>query len=209
MKTLEKGPDKIKKICDVLRNETLEPAQKEAQEIIKQAQKQAEHIISEAKKSAAGLHENAKASIDQERNVFQSSLQQAAKQGIETLRQEIEDRFFNEHLQSVIEKNASDPQLVANLINAIIKALERDGLAANLTALAPKTVTPRQVNDLLLQDVIKTLKEGSVTIGDFAGGAKIKLTDKKVTIDISEQALKELLATYLVRKDFRKMIFAN
>ena len=39
MKTLEKGQDKIQKICAILRDQTLEPAQKEAQEIIERALK--------------------------------------------------------------------------------------------------------------------------------------------------------------------------
>lgn len=207
MKTLEKGQEKIKKICEALRDETLEPAKKEAEEIIRQAQNQADSILTEAQKAAAKLHAEAKSAIEQEQNVFYSSLSQAVKQSLEVLRQSIENKFFNENLLSLIEKNTADPQHVANLINAIIKALEKEGLAANLTALIPKTISPRQVNELLLQDALKKLRENSVEIGDFKGGAKVKVNDKRMTIDISEEALKELLANYVVRKDFRKLMF--
>jgi V/A-type H+/Na+-transporting ATPase subunit E len=207
MKTLEKGQDKINKICAVLRDETLEPAQKEAQAIIDNANKQAEQIIAEAEKTAADFHTKAKAQIEQEHNVFQASLQQASKQSLETLRQAIEKKFFNEHLLDTIEKGMTDPQLIANLIQAISKAIEKEGLGADLTALVGKTIAPRQINELLAQDVLKHLKNHSVELGDFNTGVKLKLHDKKITIDISEQALKELLATYVVRKDFRKMFF--
>lgn len=209
MKTLDKGQEKIKKICEALRDETLEPAQKEAQDIIKAAHKQAEHILAEAQKKAESLQAGARASIEQERNVFQSSLQQAAKQSVEALRQSIEAKFFNEHLYEIIEKGAVDPQLIANLINAIVKALEREGVAANLTALIPKDISERQVNELLLKDVISKLREKSVVIGDFTGGAKVTLNNKRVTIDISQEALKELLGSYIVRKDFRKLVFES
>jgi V/A-type H+-transporting ATPase subunit E len=209
MKTLEKGQDKIKKICALLRDETLEPAQQEAQKIIEKAQQQADQIIADAQKSAEKIHANAKAAIEQESNVFQSSLQQAAKQGLETLRQAIESKFFNEHLPQIIEKGAEDPNLIASLINAIVKALEKEGLAADLTVLVSKKMPVRQLNELLLQEVLKSLKGNSVTIGNFNAGVQLKVTNKKMTIDMSENALKELLGTYMARKDFRKMIFDN
>lgn len=208
MKTLEKGQDKIKKICSVLRDETLEPAKKRAEEIINDGKRQAEEIIAEAEKQAAKIIADARAAVEQERNVFHSSLQQAAKQSVEALRQSIERKFFNEHLQTIVEKNASGPDLVAKLVNAIVKALEKEGLSTDLTALVPSTLSPKEVNELLLQDVLKALKEHSVAIGGFAAGAQVRLDNKKMTIDITEQALKELLSGYVVRKDFRKMIFA-
>ena len=207
MKTLEKAQDKIKKICDVIRDETLEPAKKEASQIIFEAQKQAEQIIAEAQKSAEQLHAEARKSIEQEKSVFQASVEQASRQSLESLRQSIENKLFSTHLTSIIEKSSSDPHLVANLINAIVKALEKDGLTADLTAIIPKTIAPRAVNELLLADVLNTLKDKSVTVGTIAGGAQVKLNKKQMTIDISEHALKELLSSYVIRKDFRKMIF--
>jgi len=207
MKTLEKGQEKIKKICAVLRDETLEPAQKEAQEIVEQAQQQAEQIIADAQKAAHKLQSDAKAAIEQEHRVFQSSLQQAANQSLETLRQSIENKFFNEQLSLLIEEQANEPHLIANLISALVKAVEKEGLAVDLTALVAKTVSPQQLNELLSKEVLKHLQGQSVSVGNFNGGVRLKLQNKKVTIDVSEEALKELLATHIVRKDFRKMIF--
>lgn len=209
MKTLEKGNDRIQKICSVLRDETLEPAQKEAQEIVERAQAQAEKILRDAQKTAEKLHQDAKAVAEQEYAVFQASLQQAAKQSMESLRQSFETHFFDHNLAAILEKGVSEPALIANLINAIVKALEKDGLKADLTAIVPKTANPKQINELLLKEVLQSLQEGGVVVGDFVGGAKVKLNNKKVTIDISADALKELLGTYVVRKDFRKLVFGK
>jgi V/A-type H+-transporting ATPase subunit E len=207
MKTLEKGQEKIKKICAVLRDETLEPAQKEAQGIIEQAQQQAEQMIADAQKAAQKLHSDAKAAIEQEYRVFQSSLHQAANQGLETIRQSIENKFFNEHLSALIEKQVNEPHLIANLINALVKAVEKEGLSVDLTAFVAKTIPPKQINELLAKEVLNSLQGQSVVVGNFNGGVRLKLQNKKVTLDVSEEALKELLATHIVRKDFRKMIF--
>ena len=157
MKTLEKGQDKIDKICAVLREETLEPAQKKAQEIIEQAQIKAEQIIADAQKTIEKQHGLFKAALEQERNSFQSALKQSIAQGLETLRQSIEGKFFNEHLSTIIENGASDSAMIANLMNAVVKALEKDGLAADLSAFISKNLVPRELNALLLQDVLKKL----------------------------------------------------
>ena len=209
MKNLEKGQTKIDKICAILKEETLQPAQKEAQEIIERAQKKAEQIISDAEKAAEKLHLSAKASIEHEKTVFYASLAQASNQVLESLRQSIEKTFFSDHLSAVIQKNSADPGLIAKLINTIVKALEKDGLSANLSVIVPHTMTPRQLNELLLDDVLKTLKEHSVVLGDISSGIKLKLHDKQMTIDLSGDALKELLATYIARKDFRKLLFGT
>lgn len=207
MSTLEKAQDKIQKICDKLRRETLEPAEKEAQAIIKDAQKKAEEILSEAESHAEQLIKQARGQIEQERNVFHTALQQAAKQALESLRQEIEHKFFNEGLQRQLENSMSDPKVIADLINGIVKALEKEGLSSDLTAIIPRLISPDQINALLIENVRKQLKGKNLEIGAFAGGAQVKLQGKKMTIDLTDQAIKELLSNYM-RKDFRKLIFS-
>lgn len=208
MKTLEKGQEKIKKISDQLRRETLEPAQEEARKIIEEAKIRADEIIAEAEKQTEVIFAEARKAIEQERNVFESSLQQATKQSLESLRQSIEHRLFNEQLHQIISKQASEPNVIAKLITAIINAIEKEGLSADLAAIVPKHVSAKEVNHLLTEEVLKKLKEHSVVLGDFAGGIQIKLLDKNLMIDISDEALKDLVSHY-VRKDFRKLIFAS
>ncbi len=206
MKSLEKGQDKIQKICDKLRSETLEPAEKEAQRIIEEARKKAEAIKAEAERHAEQIIKQARGQIEQERNVFHSALQQAAKQTVEGLRQEIEHKLFNEELQHVLEKQMADPKMIAELITGIVKALEKEGLTTDLSAVIPRLISPDDVNALLIEGVRKRLKGKPLEVGSFAGGAQVKLHGKKMTIDLTDQAIKELLANYM-RKDFRKLIF--
>lgn len=208
MKTLEKGQDKIQKICDRLRHEVIEPANKEAEDLVAAAHKKSEQIIAEAHKRVEEMHKNARTQIEQERRVFQASLKQAAKQAVEALRQEIEHKLFNEELQSKLEQPLSQPQLVAQLIEAIIPALEREGLETDLSVIIPRTVSSAEVSHLLAEGVRQRLKKHPLEIGKFAGGIQVRLVGKKMTIDLSDQALKELLSNY-VRKDFRELIFGH
>lgn len=206
MKSLETSQDKIEKICETIRKETILPAKEEASRIIEEAKKEAQKIMHEARKEYNSLIESAAKEIEQERNVFQSSLVQASKQGMEALRQDIEHKLFNSQLDNVLEKELKNPNIIASIIKAVIIAIEKDGLEANLQAAIAEGVSSKEVNELLGKEVLNRLKENSVTVGSFKGGAQIKVIDRKMSIDISEDAIKELVASY-IRKDFRKLFF--
>lgn len=206
MKSLEKGQDKLQKICDKLRRETLEPAEREAQQILEEARRKAEAIKAEGEHQVEQMIKQARGQIEQERNVFRSSLQQAARQAIEALRQEIEHKLFNEELQHVLEKQMGDPKVIADLINGIVQALEKEGLTTDLSVVISHSVSPEDVNALLIENVRKRLKGNPLEIGSFVGGVQVKLLGKKMTLDLTDQAVKELLAHH-IRKDFRHLIF--
>ncbi len=207
-RTLERGEEKIQKICEALRKETLQPAMEEAERVIAEAKLRSEQIIHEARREAEKILNHAKDNIEQERNVFYSSLEQAAKQSIEELRQTIENKLFNDELEQIVAKHLRDPKLIARLIDAIVNAIEKEGIKTNIAAVISETVKPEEVNSLLAENVLKKLKDQSVATGAITGGAQIKLLDRKMTIEITDQSLIDLLSRYL-RKDYRKMLFGN
>lgn len=207
MKGTESGKDKVKKICDILRRETLEPAKNEAEEIIHTAKKQAEEIIASAQREAERLNAEAKKEIERQKNVFQSSLKQACKQALESLKQKIEEKLFNQELAKLITKHTQDPKVLSRLITAVVKAIEEKGIEANLSIYVPAAVPARAVNSLLTHEILEKLREKSVLVGPITGGIEVKLHKENITVDISDSALKELVAGY-IRKDFREMIFS-
>ncbi len=206
MDDLETGKDKIKKICEILKNESIEPAKQEAQRIIDGAEAQAHDIIREAEKKAAALFEEGKKKIAKERELFELSLKQSGKQAIEELRQEIEKSLFNKEISEFVEKGTKDEKTVALLITTIVKAIEKEGISADFSALIPASLPPEKVNRMLTSDILSKLKEKGVILGDFLGGVQVKLHDKKLMLDLTDTALKELLGKYL-RKDFRNILF--
>lgn len=208
MRTLEKGHDKIKKISDQLIKEALEPARNEAKALLEEAHAKAAEIVAEGQKQAHKLVAEAKTSIEQERNVFHSALTQASKQSIEALRQSVENTLFNSHLQQSLSAQLVDPQVIAKFINAIVEAIEKEGISGDLAAYIPKSVSVQDVNRFLVDGIIQKLQGKSVKLGDLTGGAEVKVLDKNLTIDISDESLRELMSRY-VRKDFRKLLFGT
>jgi len=206
MKGLESGKDKVKKICEVLKKETLEPAKKEAEEILHQAHATAENIISQANAKAKDIESAAKKEIERQRNVFQSSLHQACKQSIESLKQEIENNLFSKDLSSLITKQTQDPKVIAELVTAVVNAIEKEGINSDITAYVSSAVPAKAINSLLAQNILHRLKEKEVVLGSMQGGVAVKLHKENITLDITDIALKDLVSQY-IRKDFRDMLF--
>ncbi|MCB1107210.1 MAG: V-type ATP synthase subunit E [Chlamydiia bacterium] len=207
MKSVDTGREKVKKICEVLRKETLDPAKKEGDQIIAKARSESEKIIADAKRDAAGILEEARKKVEEERNVFQASINLAAKKSIETLKQEIDKRLFNPELASFVSEKMKDPKVIADLISVIVSGIEKEGINGDLRAVVSKGINGEAVNKELAKGVIERLESKGVDLGDIGGGAQVQIKDRNLTIDLSDEALKHLLASF-VRDDFRAIIFA-
>lgn len=204
----ENGQDKIKRICEILKNETLEPAKQEAENIIKAAEERAEQILLEAKQQAKKIIDDSRRAVEQERNVFHSSLAQSSKQSFEALKQLIEQKLFNETIDQSIVKGSSMPQVVAKLIDAIIVGIQKEGVSKDFAAIIPQSCSAEEIICHLASDVVKQLEDKPLSIGSFAGGAQIRLLDKKLKLVITDEEIAMFLKQY-VRKDFRKFFFCS
>jgi V/A-type H+-transporting ATPase subunit E len=176
--------------------------------MIENATLRAAEIVEEAQKKAQALIAAAKAEIEEKNKVFQASLQLACRQGIEMLKQKIEGQLFDVQLSEMIVKELTDPKLIAHLIEAFLKIMEEKGIEEEFVAIIPKTIQPRAINALLGSKILEKLQKETVVVGDFAGGVKIQLKGRQITIDISDATIKEILAQY-IRRDFREMVFGN
>ncbi len=208
MENLETGKDRVKKICEVLKRETLEPAIREAEEIVIAARDEAEKILEKAKKKASKMVEDAQNDIDRRQTMFQASLSAACRQAIDMLKQQIEEKLFNPKLAEVISKSLNDPKVIAQLISTIVKSIEKEGIETDLSVVIPAAIPAREINALLAKEIIEKLKEKSVLLGPIKGGIEVKLHRDKITIDMTDKALRELVGSY-IRKDFRNLLYSE
>ncbi len=206
MKGLETGKDKVKKICEVLKKDTLDPARREAEEIVAAARLKAEELVDEARRLAQKMHHKAREEIEKERTVFQASLSQACRQTLEVLKQTVEEKLFNHELSKQLGQRLREPDVLGALVTAVVNAVEKEGLDTDISAFIPAAVPAASVNAFLTEKILHRLKEKSVLLMPIGGGVEVKLHKEHVTIDISEATLKELVAQY-IRKDFRELFF--
>jgi len=206
MKIKESGKDKVKKICDILRKETLEPAKAEADLIIAEAQRAADSLIKEAHQSIEQMKAQGEKELESKKTIFQTALVQSSKQAVEALKQTIEDKLFNKELGRLVQAATHNPKVIADMITALTHALEKEGMNANLSAYIAATVPTQEVNLFLSKEILDKLREKSVLVSAIGGGVELKVHDNNITLDLSDKAIRELIANY-IRKDFREIVF--
>ncbi len=208
MKAMDTGKDKVKKICDVLKRETLDPAKKEADAIIHKAREEGHKIVEEAKREAKRIEAESKKKIDEERNVFRASMNLACKKSLSSLKQDIEEKLFHPQVATWIKNQLQDPQVIASLISAIVRGIEKEGIEVNLEALIPRSVSVKKICEELIKGIADRLGKNPIQIGDFDGGAQVRIVDQNMTLDMSENALKALVVEF-VRDEFRAVFFGK
>jgi V/A-type H+/Na+-transporting ATPase subunit E len=206
MKNLDTGKDKIQKICNLLKNETIEPAKQQAREIIENAHMQAEEIINNAKKLAEDIEGKSEKVIQQKNKVFESSLKLASKQVIEDLKQKIEKSLFDDNLAKFVAETTSKDSVSSKLINVIVEAIEKEGINVDLHAYVSSNMNLDEINKLLVKSALDKLRNKISVDSNICGGVLMKLEKENIIIDVSDEAIKELIANF-IREDFRDKIF--
>jgi len=203
---LETGKGKIQQICDLIKQETIEPAQQQASEILENAHLQADKILEEAGAKVKEIEKKSEQQREQKEKSFQASLSLAAKQAIANLKQQIEGKLFHKNLQQEIAKAALDSNLVAKMIEKLVESLE--GQDQDMQLLLPKAINKKELASHLAAKGLSSLAERAETLDDIKGGAQLKLVKDQLTLDMSDKALQDLLGSY-VRKEFRAFFFES
>lgn len=203
MQVLDPGKDKIKKICETLRDETIRPAQKQAEMIIQTAEKEARLIIEKGKKEAEALLSTARRKIEEEKSILAASLHLACKQALNALKGAVETTLLTQGIGKFVQSLQED--MARRLLEAVLLSLKEAGLSGRLLAYLPKHIASQDLASVILK--AGAMEVNIVPVAYLQKGIKIALEDSHLTLDLSDDALKELIAAF-IREDFRQLIFA-
>lgn len=204
MKHLDTGSDKIKKICDAIRHETLEPAKQQAKMLIEQASDQASRMIQEAKDQVELMFEQAKKQQAHEKLVFEASMAQAAKLFKEQLRIEIESQFLSSTLDQLSVDLFNQSELVAQIVSALVNGFHQKSLNGDLTLILGAGLD----REVVVKGLAAQIKARMKTIHSLPSlnGIVIKSADDHVSLELNPQQLTESLM-HTLRADFRKYFY--
>ncbi len=205
MTQLESGRDKVNEICRMIRNDTLQPAKDEAARIIAEAQAEADAIIAKANEDADDILQGLKKDLERQKSVYEATIELGIKQGIAKLRQLITG-IFSDQLHQMINREMGKVDVMANIIKVLIEAIKCEGIDANIKVALAKGVDKEGLFEALSSKVKEKIEKDQIEIGDFKAGAAIKIVDKKISIEMTDKAVLELLSTYL-SEDLRQKLF--
>jgi V/A-type H+/Na+-transporting ATPase subunit E len=206
MNTQTTSDERLAAICQMIRNETLDPAIKEAEHIKQLAEREAARIRAEAKQQAEKLLHEARQQLKEEKEAFEASLHQSSQQLLGVLKEQIERELFNPGVDSYLSSEFKDTVQVGAILRIILEDLSKEGPFGDISAYIGKNLNKEEVVKHLLTDSLRRLSSGEVQTGHFPSGVIIKIHDQHLAIEITPDAIREIILPFL-RPDFRRFLF--
>jgi V/A-type H+-transporting ATPase subunit E len=203
----------VQALIERLKSEGVAAGQSEADAILAKARAKAEEIVSAAQKKADGLLAEARAEAAREKAATEDGLKVAARDLVLNLRNELGDRIQQE-ASRLVATSLADEEFLQKLILAMA-ANARDNASVSDTEpmeivlpekvvtfeelkQSPEAVEPGTLTHFVIALAGQVLRDG-VTFSTAPGldGIKVKLTERNVSIDLTEEAIAILLKRHL------------
>ncbi|WP_306142731.1 hypothetical protein [Roseibium sp. MMSF_3412] len=203
----------VQALIDRLKSEGVSAGQSEGDEILSKARAKADEIVSEAQKRADALLADARAEAAREKAATEDGLKVAARDLVLSLRNELGDRIQQE-AGRLVGTTLGDEQFLEKLILAMAGNAKDNASVVDTEPMeivlpekvvtfeelkqSPEAVEPGTLTHFVIALAGEALRDG-VTFSTAPGfdGIKVKLTDRNVSIDLTEEAIATLLKRHL------------
>ena len=206
MKLMETGNEKVKKICEVLRRDTLEPAREQAEEMISAARKEAERILKTAHDKASNIVHEAEDKMRKQEEVFKASLNLSFKQSVAKLKNEVQKNLFLPALKQSLEHAMSQEAFLEKLFSALMEGIKHSGLNADISLILPKTISKEELSKFIVRCGFEAHENKVAAVGPFKGGFQVKFEKEHMTVDLTEETVMQMILDY-TSENFRKLVF--
>lgn len=202
------GDERLAAICQVIRNETLEPALQEAESIKAAAEREATRIRTEAKQQADRMLQELRSNLREERAAFDASLEQSSRQVIGIIKERVEKALFNPELDRYLNDEFSSERKTAKLLDLLIDELQKEGIEGDICVWIGKNLSKDVLVEHLGKAALKHLPKEGLYVGEQPYGFVLQVKSKHLSVEITPESLKEMLAGF-IRSDFRKFFFSE
>ncbi len=187
-------PEELKTFIDKIKQEGVEAGQKKAQEIERLAKESAEEVLRKARTVAQRLREEAQEKIKQEEAASRAGLQQAGRDLLLSLHQQITatlDRLLAEEA-----RKAMTVEMMTELITHLVKEAK---VSQGAIEVALNKSDAKKLEEGALGQLKKELKKDIILKADedIGGGFVISFDAGKSHFDFSDKALAEHFGGYL------------
>jgi V/A-type H+-transporting ATPase subunit E len=202
----------IDKLIARLRDDGVKAGQEASTRIVSDAEARASQIIADARKEAEEIRSKARDEVVAMEFAAQGALRLAGRDAMLALRTEVR-KAFEQYLRCIVIQDTQDPEFVRSLVlilagEAVEKHIrDKDAHIYLSKAILEGERTPemKQRSTQLIKALSSGLLRRGITIipsDDINGGAKVRLVDEQLEIDLSDRAITELLQSHL-RPRFR------
>lgn len=210
----------VKELIARLRDDGVQAGKKEAERVVSEARQEASRILERARSEAEELRNRTEHDIAKDREAALQALKLAQRDTVLELREGV-TRHFKQHMKRLVSKASQDEELVKSLIlvlagrtasefvrdrdaEILVSAALFDDSDADADATASAHDRARQ---LVLGITGDMLREGVelVPSDELAGGARVRAKGEDAEVDLSDEAVSELLMKHLLPR-FRAIL---
>ncbi len=201
----------VEELIGRLRQQGVEEGKAEAEELMEQTRLRAEQRLDDARREADALLQQAREEAAQTKRAGEEAVQLAVRDAILRLKSEMVDQFAD-RIRRLVKRELGDADLLKQLI------LEIGGRSAPSTGQLAKLLLPEDVVGLeQLRRDPEEVKEGTLshfvatvtkdmlregldigTRDDSSRGIRIQMREEDIEIELTDQAIAELLLRHLV-----------
>ena len=197
-----------------LREEGVTAGHAEAQRLVADAQSRAHRILEKAEAESKSMVDAARRESESLRRAGEEALRVAARDAVLDLKDQLERRFAADVGKTVSEA-LRDPELLQRMILEVVGRARTEGAvdrAKEMELLLPREAVgldelrrrPEELREGTLAHFVAAiagdmLREGVTFLRseDESGGIRLKLTDRAVSLDLSDQAVAQAILMHL------------
>ena len=204
----------VKELIDRIRDEGVQSARDEADRILSEAKAQAARIVSDAKAEAAVMKKEAQAAMEREQTAAIEALRIAARDTGLELRSAIMSAF-EEHVRRLVTDVTTDGSVLRDMILVLAGRAAEDLIKGKDAAI----LVPSRLADEVSAELEEFLQRSTVAFSadvlrkgvelipssQVQGGARVRLVGEDLEIDLSDEALSEMMLKLLLPR-YRKIL---
>lgn len=185
-------------LLDKIQSEGIAKAEAEKNAVIESAKAESAKIIENAKKEAAEIIRKAEEEAEMSRTKGAAAIKQAARDVIIALRADMEKRLKN--LAADCLGEAMTPEVMSKIVLEMVKAYREKNPSGEATVeILLQQKDAANLEKRLKAGVLEKLKADAVISvgGDFSSGLQIGFKGSDVFLDFSDDALTDVICSYV------------
>ena len=198
----------VQELIDRIRDQGVQAAQDEADRLLRDARQQAQQMVAQAKAEADATQAKARAEIEAYRQASIDALGLAARDTVLELKARIIARF-EEFVKRLVVSATRDKELVRSIVLVLAGHAAEEFIQDKEIEIRISNVLLQGESDPVLKEEGKLailglasdmLREGLELVPDseIQGGARVRLVQDKLEIDLSDRAIARLISQRLV-----------
>lgn len=197
----------VEQLIDRLKSDGVAKGKHEADAILADAKKQALEIVDAARREADQILGEAKDEAERLRKTSGQALQLAGRDAMLKLRESFQLQFEN-RLRKLVGTALREPDTLRKLILEVAGKNRPDAPGANVQLLLPHAAGESDPLSGYVAGLTAEMLADGVTFGvgeDVDAGVRVRLGDRDVEVDLSDEALAAFLSRFLIPR-FRELM---